>query len=167
MNLECLSVSQSHMNRVHTISGRDRDSQMIPGAWTQSSVANPAYGTRTCMAEFAPRRARNDCAKTGTVSSGAQTGGETGGWRRGCRGKTRAVRCPPTPLAPSASVRSIAGWVCGVCGVCGGGVPACLLTGPPLSFHYSYLHMRTELPHFPLPSSHHLRNHHHSRRMNE
>ena len=60
-----------------TISGRDRDSQMIPGAWTQSSVANPAYGTRTCTAEFAPRRARNDCAKTGTVSSGAQTGGET------------------------------------------------------------------------------------------
>eukprot|EP01043_Picozoa_sp_COSAG02_P043839 COSAG02_NODE_3855_length_6141_cov_16.381000_1_plen_40_part_10 len=40
------------MNRVHTISGRDRDSQMIPGAWTQSSVANPAYGTRTCTAEF-------------------------------------------------------------------------------------------------------------------
>ena len=60
-------------------SGRDRDSQMIPGARTQSSVANPAYGTRTCTAEFAPRRARNDCAKTGTVSSGAQTGGETGG----------------------------------------------------------------------------------------
>ena len=86
------------MNRVHTISGRDHDSQMIPGAWTQSSVANPAYGTRTCTAAFAPRRARNDCAKTGTVSSGAQTGGETGGWRRGCRGKTRAVRCPPTPL---------------------------------------------------------------------
>eukprot|EP01043_Picozoa_sp_COSAG02_P021755 COSAG02_NODE_1114_length_14502_cov_140.830035_3_plen_227_part_00 len=103
-----------HMNE----SGRDRDSQMIPGAWTQSSVANPTYGTRTCTAEFAPRRARNGCAKAGAVSSGAQTGGETGGWRRGCRGKTRAVRCPPTPLAPSASVRSIAGWVCGVCGVC-------------------------------------------------
>ena len=30
-------------------SGRDRDSQMIPGAWTQSSVANPAYGTRTYL----------------------------------------------------------------------------------------------------------------------
>ena len=41
-----LVVALSHMNRVHTISGRDRDSQMIPGAWTQSSVANPAYGTR-------------------------------------------------------------------------------------------------------------------------
>ena len=97
--LQCTGMNES---------GRDRDSQMIPGAWTQSSVANPAYGTRTCTAAFAPRRARNDCAKTGTVSSGAQTGGETGGWRRGCRGKTRAVRCPPTPLAPSARVRSIA-----------------------------------------------------------
>ena len=70
----------------------------------------------------------NDCGKTGKAVAGAETGGETGGWRRGCRGKTRAVRCPPTPLAPSASVRSIAGWVCGVCGVCGvyGGAPLAL-----------------------------------------
>ena len=32
----------THMNRVHTISGRDRDSQRNSGAWTQSSVVNPA-----------------------------------------------------------------------------------------------------------------------------
>ena len=38
----------THMNE----SGPDRDSQMIPGAWTQSSVANPAYGTRTCTARL-------------------------------------------------------------------------------------------------------------------
>ena len=63
----------------------------------------------------------NDCGLTGKAVAGAETDGETGGWRRGCRSKTRAVRCPPTPLAPSASVRSIAGWVCGVCGVCGEG----------------------------------------------
>ena len=79
----------------------------------------------------------NDCGKTGKVVAGAETGGETGGWRRGCRSKTRAVRCPPTPLAPSASVRSIAGWVCGVCGVCGvygvygGSVPLSFCLGSP------------------------------------
>ena len=79
----------------------------------------------------------NDCGKTGKAVAGAETGGETGGWRRGCRGKTRAVRCPPTPLAPSASVRSIAGWVCGVCGVCGvygvygGSVPLSFCLGSP------------------------------------
>ena len=127
----------SHMNRVHTISGRDRDSQRNSGAWTQSSVVNPAYPAWLNLPRLKEFSMSNDCGKTGKAVAGAETGGETGGWRRGCRGKTRAVRCPPTPLAPSASVRSIAGWVCGVCGVCGvygvygGSVPLSFCLGSP------------------------------------
>eukprot|EP01043_Picozoa_sp_COSAG02_P030305 COSAG02_NODE_1928_length_10338_cov_85.895888_3_plen_177_part_00 len=70
------------MNRVHTISGRDRDSQMIPGAWTQSSQWQIP---RTCTADL-----QTDLAR----------------WR-GCRGKTQAVRSLRTPLGPPPSVRSI------------------------------------------------------------
>ena len=125
--------SVSHMNP----SGRDRDSQRNSGAWTQSSVVNPAYPAWLNLPRLKEFSMSNDCGKTGKAVAGAETGGETGGWRRGCRGKTRAVRCPPTPLAPSASVRSIAGWVCGVCGVCGvygvygGSVPLSFCLGSP------------------------------------